>query len=72
MLACLMWLIVYCLIAVIVVYIVETLLGLWVAFPPAVFVLIRLLAALIVLLLILGCLGLMPPLQGTPPPLLRR
>lgn len=60
MITCLIWLIVWCIVAVIVVYAVETLLGLWMTLPPAVFVLIRLLAGLLVVLGVLSCLGMLP------------
>lgn len=71
MLSCFIYLIVYCLIAVILVYVIETLLSVWAALPSAVFTLTRLLAALLVLLAILSCVGFLPWV-GTPPPALRR
>ena len=60
MIECVIAIVVYAIIAVILLYVVETLLGLWGALPAQVYVLIRLLAALLLLVYLLGCLGLMP------------
>jgi len=64
MLECLVALIVYAIVAVIIVYVVEALLALFVPMPPKLFVLIRLLAAVLVLVALLHCLGLVSGFPG--------
>mgnify|MGYP001563698259 CR=1 FL=1 len=64
MLACLIMLVIYCIVAVILVYIVETLLGLFIALPAQIPVLIRCFAALLVLVALLNCLGLLSGFHG--------
>ena len=61
---CLIWLVISCLIAVIMLYVIETVLGLFLALPSQVFVLMRCLAALLVLMTLLQCLGVLS--GGTP------
>ena len=63
MLDCLIWLAISCIAAVMVLYVIETILGLLLALPSQVFVLMRCLAALLVLVGLLQCLGV---LSGTP------
>lgn len=71
-LACLIWLIVYVVVAYVMVLIFEQVLSLLgIALPAQLFTILRLLAGLIVLLLFLGCLGLVPGL-GAPHLGLRR
>jgi len=61
LLDCLLWLIISVIIAVIVLFIVEAVLHLLVApMPPQVVGLLRVLAALLVLIWFLGCMGLLP------------
>ena len=64
MIQCLILLVIYCIVAVIVLYVIETVLGLFLALPPQVFVLLRCLAALLVLVPLLQCLGV---LSGSTP-----
>jgi hypothetical protein len=59
MIECLIYLILYCIVAIIVLYVIETLLALFVVLPPPVPILLRLLGALLVLLALLQCLGLL-------------
>lgn len=59
MLTCLIYLIIWCIIAIIVLYIFETVVAMFIALPSQVFVLIRLLVGLLVLLAFLNCVGLL-------------
>jgi hypothetical protein len=69
MFECLIWVLVYVLAAVILVYVLEAgFSALEIAVPPKVWVLVRLIAALIILLYALRCFGLM----AGGPPMLRR
>lgn len=61
---CLIWLVISCIVAVMVLYVLETVLGLFLALPSQVFVLLRCLAALLVLVTLLQCLGV---LSGSTP-----
>ncbi len=58
---CLIWLLVYAIIAVIVIYIFEMILNMifGAALPPQIFMLIRLLFVLLILVWFLGCVGLL-------------
>lgn len=68
MLECLVFLIVWVIVALIVVYAVELLVGQFLPLPPPIIMLIRLLIGLLVLIAALKCLGL---LSGGFPPFLR-
>ena len=57
MLECLVYLIVWVIIAVIVLYILESVLAPFIALPPPVYMLIRLLIGLLVLIAFLNCIG---------------
>jgi hypothetical protein len=63
MLDCVIYLIIYCIVAVIGLYVVEVVLQQFCALPPKILVLVRLLIGLLLLLWLLGCVGL---LTGTP------
>lgn len=58
MIGCLITLIIWCIVAIIVLYVFEYLIAQFIALPPPVFVLIRLLVGLLVLLMFLECIGL--------------
>ena len=64
MLDCLIWLVILCIVAVIVLYVVETVLTSFVTLPAQVFVLLRCLAALLVVVALLQCLGVLSGVQG--------
>ena len=64
MLDCLIWLVILCIVAVIVLYVVETMLTSFVTLPAQVFVLLRCLAALLVLVALLQCLGVLSGSYG--------
>ena len=64
MLDCLIWLVILCIVAVIVLYVVETVLTSFVTLPAQVFVLLRCLGALLVLVALLQCLGVLSGVHG--------
>ena len=60
MLHCLVFLLIYAIVAVLVVYILELILGQLISAPPPIGLLIRCLVALLVLIWFLNCAGLLP------------
>lgn len=68
MITCLIYLLIWVIVAVIVLYIIEVALGAVIALPSPVYILIRCLVALLILLWVLSCVGLLPgaPFGGAP------
>jgi hypothetical protein len=64
MVTCLIWLLIYAIIATIVLYVIEAVLVTWPGLPPLVTVLLRALVALVLVLWIVQCLGFL----AHPPP----
>ncbi len=67
LLSCLVYLIIVVIIAVIVLYILEAVLAPFIALPPPVYMLIRLLVGLLVLIYFLDCIGWGAGLRIFPP-----
>jgi hypothetical protein len=67
MLSCLVYLIIWIIVALIVLYIIETLLAQFLPLPPPVIMLIRLLFGLLVLIAVLNCIGIFPGGPGLLP-----
>lgn len=59
MLSCLVYLIIWVIVALIVIYIIEAVVGQFLTLPPPIMMLIRLLIGLLVLIAALNCLGLL-------------
>jgi hypothetical protein len=69
MLECLVFLVVWCIVALIIVYVIELLVGQFLPLPAPIIALIRVLIGLLVLIAALDCLGIlhMPlPFRGRP------
>jgi len=62
MVSCLVTLIIYCIVAVVLLWVIETILASFLAPPPPIINLIRCLAVLLILVWMLDCLGIVPGL----------
>jgi hypothetical protein len=60
MILCLIWLLIYCIVGIIILYIVETALKMIAEVPAQVYILLRLLGLLLILLWFLSCVGVLP------------
>ncbi|CAN5814026.1 hypothetical protein BH20PSE1_BH20PSE1_01030 [soil metagenome] len=69
MLDCLVYLLIWVIVALIVIYIIEAVVGQFLTLPPPIMMLIRLLVGLLVLIAALNCLGLLN--MGFPTPMRR-